>query len=73
VCAGDFAELEVIQDQAYLADDKYSIYYMREEGDFLYYYLFSCVCFFFVVILAACCVGSCLFMGGSVGALSMIE
>ena len=73
VCAGDFAELEVIKDQSYLANDKYSIYYMREEGDFLYYYVVCCVSFFFVVILAACCVGSCLFMGGSVGALSMVE
>jgi hypothetical protein len=56
-----------------LADDKYSIFYMREEGDFLYYYVTACVCFFFVIILAACCVGSCLFMGGSVGALTFVE
>ena len=62
-----------MKDQAYLTDDKYSIYYMRSEGDFLYYYVVSIVFFFLVVLLAACCVGSCLFMGGSVGALTMVN
>ena len=73
VCAGDYAELEVIQGQATVADDKFAIFYMREEGDFLYYYVVCCVCFAFVVIGAACCVGSCMFMGGSVSALSAVE
>ena len=56
-----------------MADDKYGIFYMREEGDFLYYYVVCCICFFFVVIGAACCVGSCMFMSGSVSALAYVE
>ena len=56
-----------------MTDDKFAIFYMREEGDFLYYYVVCCVGFAFVVMGAACCVGSCMFMGGSVSALSAVE
>ena len=73
VCAGDYAEWELMSDQPYLQDDKYVEYYLREEGDFLYYYMMAIIVMFFVILALACLVGSCLFMGGSFTALKMIE
>ena len=73
VCAGDYAEMELMSDSPYLTDDKFVEYYLKDEGDFLYYYMMSMIIFFFVVLALACLVGSCLFMGGSFTALKMIE
>ena len=73
VCAGDYAELELMSDSPYLTDDKYVEYYLKDEGDFLYYYIMAILIFGGVVLALACLVGSCLFMGGSFTALKMIE
>ena len=73
VCSGDYAELELMSDTPYLTDDKYVEFYVKEEGDFLYYYIMSIIIFFFVILALACLVGSCLFMGGSMTALKMVE
>lgn len=73
VCAGDYAEMELMSDTPYLTDDKYVEYFLKDEGDFLYYYIMAMIVFGVVVLAMACLVGSCLFMGGSFTALKMIE
>ena len=73
VCSGDYAELELINDQNYLTDDKYNEYYIRDEGDFLYYYMVACLILGIVILFLACFVGSMIFMGGSFAALNSID
>ena len=79
VCSGDYAAEELIiqgkssDASSLLKDDKYSAYYMGEEGDFLFYLVFTFVIALFVLLLLSCCIGSCLFLAGSFTAVKLIE
>ena len=50
-------------------DEKYNIYFMRQEGDFFYYYILVIAILLLALILFAICFGSILFMAGSFTAL----
>ena len=77
VCSGDYASALYIASNIPKTksgvQDKFSNYYMREEGDFMYYYVFACIALFFVFFMFACCTGSLLFFIGSTTALKFVE
>ena len=73
VCSGDYSAENMIQNDISGADDKYNIYYMRQEGDFFFYYIVCCGILLLALILLACCFGSVLFMAGSFTALKFAE
>ena len=75
VCAGDFAQLEVAQNETstFLASDTYSPYYIKQEGDLLYFYFMVCVFLFISIIALFLFFGSFMFMGGSLVALMMLD
>ena len=63
----------MISEDTEIADTKYNIYYLRQEGDFLYYYFVTCGIVLLIFLLLACCVGSIFFGAGSLTALKMAE
>ena len=76
VCSGDYAEEELITRNQYNIDeqrDKYTDYYVREEGDFLYYYVISLLIILLILLLLTCCFGLCLFTIGGAVSLKMLE
>ena len=77
VCSGDYSEDELVTEDnygiIYQDEGKYSIYYMREEGNFLHIYALVCLITLIAALVFLLCCGSCLFLGGSFFALKTIE
>ena len=73
VCSGDYSKDQMINEDTEVADSKYNIYYLRQEGDFLYYYMVTCGVVLLIFLILACCVGTILFGAGSLAALKMAE
>ena len=78
VCAGEYVDDQlVVHNMDPTADasaqDKYNLYYLNQEGSFLYYYVLACIIVFFSFFVCACCTGTCLFFLGSATSLQFVE
>ena len=66
VCSGDYIHQNVF-------DQKYSVFYMESEGQFLYNYIFVLASFFIGAGILILSTGSIMFLGGSFVAFKFIE
>lgn len=78
VCAGEYADDQLVvsnidPSQTTLKMDKFNLYFLRDEGSFLYYYVVACIIVFFSFFVCACCTGTCLFFLGSATSLQFVE
>ena len=71
IALGTEAEGETTPDTVLL--DKYTNYYMLEEGNFLYYYSASVGYFLAAMVVIGCLIGSCMLNLGANAVLKMVE
>jgi hypothetical protein len=74
VCSGDYtADSMINSSDVSGSDQKYNVYYLRQEGDFFYYYIISIAYVLLGLVVLAICLGSILFMAGSFTALTFAD